>query len=142
MNNFNTALAAAGLAFSLGIGGAALADEGSAYEITITNLTRGQVFTPILAATHRPGVAIFTPGGPASQGHHHRRERTKLGARSLPPGEIETWPTRGKARRRQKCSVKDHGWVEGDHDVFRKAIPPHCLELLVCMAKLFIGLVG
>ncbi|MBI5612909.1 MAG: spondin domain-containing protein, partial [Gammaproteobacteria bacterium] len=36
------------------------------YEVTVTNLTRGQSFTPILVATHRPGVALFEPGQPAS----------------------------------------------------------------------------
>lgn len=37
------------------------------YEITITNLTRGQSFTPILVATHKPGVTLFSEGQPASQ---------------------------------------------------------------------------
>lgn len=36
------------------------------YEITVTNLTRGQSFTPILVATHKPGVSIFVEGAPAS----------------------------------------------------------------------------
>lgn len=36
------------------------------YEITVTNLTRGQSFTPILVATHRPGVTLFSEGEPAS----------------------------------------------------------------------------
>lgn len=36
------------------------------YEITVTNLTRGQSFTPILVATHKPGVALFSEGAPAS----------------------------------------------------------------------------
>ncbi len=29
---------------------------GKMYEVTVTNLTRGQSFTPILVASHRPGV--------------------------------------------------------------------------------------
>jgi len=37
------------------------------YEISITNLTRGQSFTPILAATHRRGVQLFTLGHSASE---------------------------------------------------------------------------
>ena len=36
------------------------------YEITVTNLTRGQSFTPILVATHKAGVSLFTEGAPAS----------------------------------------------------------------------------
>ena len=36
------------------------------YEITVTNVTRGQSFTPILVATHRAGVNLFTEGSPAS----------------------------------------------------------------------------
>lgn len=45
---------------------AALADGGAYYEVTITNLTRAQVFTPILVASHRKGVNIFELGAPAS----------------------------------------------------------------------------
>lgn len=36
------------------------------YEITITNVTRGQTFTPILVATHKEGVRLFSTGAPAS----------------------------------------------------------------------------
>ena len=38
----------------------------SRLEITVTNLTRGQQFTPILVATHKRGVKIFEVGQPAS----------------------------------------------------------------------------
>ncbi len=41
-------------------------EDGSRYEVTITNLTRGQQFTPILVASHREGVKLFTLGRPAS----------------------------------------------------------------------------
>lgn len=37
------------------------------YEVSVTNLTRGVSFTPILVATHRPGVRIYTLGQPASE---------------------------------------------------------------------------
>ena len=43
--------------------GAASAAE---YEVTVTNLTRGQQFTPILVATHQAGVRLFELGSPAS----------------------------------------------------------------------------
>jgi len=39
---------------------------GSMYEVTITNVTRGSFFTPILVASHRSGVELFTLGQPAS----------------------------------------------------------------------------
>jgi hypothetical protein len=38
------------------------------YEVTITNITRSQTFTPILVATHSPRAAIFDLGAPASPG--------------------------------------------------------------------------
>jgi hypothetical protein len=39
---------------------------GKKYEVTVTNLTRGQSFTPILIATHKEGVKLFTPGSASS----------------------------------------------------------------------------
>lgn len=39
---------------------------GNNYEITVTNVTRGQSFTPILVATHKAGVSLFTAGAAAS----------------------------------------------------------------------------
>jgi Spondin_N len=36
------------------------------YEVTVTNLTRGQRFTPILVATHKQGVRLFELGSAAS----------------------------------------------------------------------------
>jgi spondin N len=44
-------------------GGAASAEQ---FEITVTNVTRGQQFTPLLVATHRQGVQLFDLGDPAS----------------------------------------------------------------------------
>ena len=35
------------------------------YEVTITNLTAGQTFTPLLVATHSKRVTLFEPGGAA-----------------------------------------------------------------------------
>ena len=37
-----------------------------AWEVTITNLTRGQQFTPILVAAHKAGIRLFTLGQPGS----------------------------------------------------------------------------
>jgi Spondin_N len=44
----------------------AFAAEAREYEVTVTNLTRGQRFTPILVATHKQGVRLFELGSPAS----------------------------------------------------------------------------
>jgi hypothetical protein len=49
----------------LGMISAAVADTVH-YEVTITNLTRGQTFTPILVASHRAGLTLFRLGAPAS----------------------------------------------------------------------------
>jgi hypothetical protein len=40
--------------------------DGARYEVKITNLTRGQQFTPILAASHMRSVSLFQLGAPAS----------------------------------------------------------------------------
>ena len=36
------------------------------FKVTVTNLTSGEVFTPIMVATHKAGVKLFTLGAPAS----------------------------------------------------------------------------
>lgn len=41
-------------------------EKGKRYEVTITNLTRGQQFTPILVASHKKEVSLFTLGQSAS----------------------------------------------------------------------------
>lgn len=43
--------------------GTVLADM---FEVTVTNLTAKQTFTPILAAAHKSGITLFTLGAPAS----------------------------------------------------------------------------
>lgn len=48
-------------------GAAAYADDGMRnYEVTVTNLTRGQSFTPLFTATHQKGVRLYDFGQPAS----------------------------------------------------------------------------
>lgn len=57
------------LCFASTIPAIALADgrgDNRMYEVTITNLTRGQTFTPIMVTSHRPGHPLFTLGEPAS----------------------------------------------------------------------------
>ncbi len=44
-----------------------LAQPGSKnYEVSVTNLTEAQAFTPLILATHAPSIRMFTPGQPAS----------------------------------------------------------------------------
>ncbi len=47
-------------------GSRVFAQKSQYYTVTITNLTKGQTFTPILAATHEEGVSIFELGESAS----------------------------------------------------------------------------
>ncbi len=35
------------------------------YDVTITNVTRGQSFTPIAVVTHKEQISLFSPGAPA-----------------------------------------------------------------------------
>ena len=58
-----TALTAALLA---GLATSAAAQDEAAYEVEITNVTRGEIFTPILLASHEAGVRIFQAGEEAS----------------------------------------------------------------------------
>ena len=46
----------------------ALASDGDTYvhKVTITNITRGQTFTPVLVASHRAGITLFEAGAPAN----------------------------------------------------------------------------
>ena len=46
----------------------AQAQEAKTFEVTITNITKNQIFTPLLLATHTRAVSLFTPGQAASNG--------------------------------------------------------------------------
>jgi hypothetical protein len=48
------------------VSGTAFAGD-KTYEVTITNITAGQIFTPILAITHTRDASIFELGKPASE---------------------------------------------------------------------------
>ena len=54
------------LSAALMTSGSLFAGESKTYEVTITNLTKGQIFTPVLAATHKSSIAFFELGEPAS----------------------------------------------------------------------------
>lgn len=59
-----------GLALMLTVGGVAAVSSDSGgnqeYQVTITNLTRGESFTPVLVASHQEGVGLFHLGDAAS----------------------------------------------------------------------------
>ena len=57
-----------GLVMMLFVSTSALADgnKSKMYEVTITNITSGQTFTPLLVATHKSSVSLFELGTPAS----------------------------------------------------------------------------
>jgi hypothetical protein len=57
MNRFSMIAAAALL-----LSGPAFAAESKTYEVSITNITPGQAFTPVLAATHSPDIRLFRLG--------------------------------------------------------------------------------
>jgi hypothetical protein len=48
------------------------------FQVTITNLTQAQVFTPIMVASQKPGVKLFTLGQPASTDLEHVAEAGDL----------------------------------------------------------------
>jgi len=52
--------------FVIGFFASNLAASAANFEVTVTNLTRGQSFTPILVASHKAGVKLFELGQPAS----------------------------------------------------------------------------
>jgi hypothetical protein len=58
------------VALLTGVGAETTAQEGSAptYEVTVTNVTRGQRFTPLLVVVHREPSELFRLGQPAQPG--------------------------------------------------------------------------
>lgn len=64
---FKSPLLIAGLtACGLTLGSATAFADDDVYQVTITNLTRSQSFTPILIASHRNGISLFEAGRAAS----------------------------------------------------------------------------
>jgi hypothetical protein len=88
------ALGATGAALGgLALGGTAFAQQGRGpdgegppgrgdarrYRVTVTNLTRGQPFTPPAVALHRPSVELFSVGEPANEAVQQVAENGDLG---------------------------------------------------------------
>jgi len=58
----------AAFTFSFLLSSWALADTNARkYEVTVTNITKGQTFTPILSATHKSAIQFFELGNIASE---------------------------------------------------------------------------
>ena len=79
MKKRNLLLSLTLLATSAGIWSAANAsapvpNTAARFEITVTNITRGQILGPIMAATHSPNMGLFELGQPASAGLAHLAE--------------------------------------------------------------------
>ena len=53
------------LMLSVMLSSAAFAGGDRDYEVTITNITKNQIFAPVLMATHKSQISLFTPGMPA-----------------------------------------------------------------------------
>jgi len=64
----SVAVAAALAALLVAPAASAAADDARTYRVTVTNLTAGQPLTPVLFATHRSNVNVFSVGSPASFG--------------------------------------------------------------------------
>lgn len=54
------------LVISVLIGGQSYAQMGQIYQVTITNLTRGQTLSPPIVVSHTPEIQLFTLGAEAS----------------------------------------------------------------------------
>ena len=56
----------AALSYALLLSGPTLAGDDAQFEVTVTNITQGEIFTPIMVASHRHGTKLFTLGEAAS----------------------------------------------------------------------------
>ena len=66
--NIQRNIIAAAILGSVTLGSTAQAGHNGTYDVTITNLTRGQTFTPVLVVSHRPNShLLFNAGEPASE---------------------------------------------------------------------------
>ena len=54
------------LSGALMMSGHAVASDDGMYEVTVTNITQGTIFTPIMVATHQRGLKLFELGATAS----------------------------------------------------------------------------
>ena len=67
MKLFTTAFSTAVITCSMLLAGATQASDDARFEVTVTNITQGEIFTPIMVASHRRGTKLFRLGEPASE---------------------------------------------------------------------------
>ncbi len=65
-HSFLYSMLAASVIASLPLAPVIADDNDRVFEVTVTNLTRGQQFTPIMVASHKAGVRLFELGSSAS----------------------------------------------------------------------------
>ena len=63
---------------ALAIAGTAMAQD-QQYEVTVTNITARQVFTPLLVVSHSADIRLFDLGQPASEGLEALAEAGDIG---------------------------------------------------------------
>jgi len=70
MNRFfaNSAIFLIVMSGILGSGTAYAKDKSTQYEVTITNITRGQILSPPIVISHNKDFQLFSLGGPATPG--------------------------------------------------------------------------
>lgn len=99
--NFNPirSVAAAALTITTCFASAVQAQPAQRYEVSITNLTEAQAFTPFILATHSADISLFTPGEPASDELATLAEGGAVGPLAdlleLFPGEVRDVVTTG-----------------------------------------------
>lgn len=67
MKLFTTAFSTALFSCAMLLTGTAQASGDARFEVTVTNITQGEIFTPIMVASHRHDTKIFKLGEPASE---------------------------------------------------------------------------
>ena len=67
MNHMKKTLAALTIGSSLLVASAGAFAQDAMYKVTITNITAGQVFSPVLVVSHWKDVSLFELGAPASE---------------------------------------------------------------------------
>lgn len=80
------------------------AQAGAEYEVTVTNATRGQTFTPLAVVTHVAGAQLFRVGTPAISVLETVAEEGDVApllaaARALPPSVVFDAQSQGLRRR-------------------------------------------
>lgn len=114
--------------------------ESALYNVTITNMTSGQPFSPGVIVTHDPGVALFESGAPASDGIREIAENGNPGpafaALDGLAGVTDVTATDAPVHRRGGPGASSVTWqVEGSAgDVLSLAV------MLICTNDGFAGL--